>query len=214
MLYYDEIFLSIQGESTDTGLPCIFIRLFGCPFGCSYCDTKQDIKNKKRISIENVISKVKSFKGVDRVCITGGEPLLQDEDVLPLVWELQSLDYKVSVETSGCVKIKDWGYYRRSFKYIMDVKCPSSGIPYKNVFDNLLKLQSNDEVVFVIADRKDYDFMRETLKNYPTMAHILLSPMFDSSGKNVIGKDLVNWVLEDKLKCRIQVQLHKILGVK
>lgn len=214
MLYYDEIFLSIQGESSDTGLPCIFIRLFGCPVKCSYCDTQQDIKNKKRISIENIINKVKQYKDVNRICITGGEPLIQKNEVLPLVWELQSMDYKVSIETSGCVKIDDWGYYRRSFKYIMDIKCPSSGVVHKNIYDNLVKLQMNDEVVFVISDRKDYDFMKDILKKYPTMANITLSPMFNKEGKNVIGKELVEWVLKDRINCRIQIQLHKILGVK
>ena len=212
MLYYDEIFCSIQGESSDSGLPCIFIRLYGCPIGCSYCDQPQSPENKKRISVENVINKVLKFKGVKNVCITGGEPLIHKE-VIPLTWELMHMGYKVSIETSGCVPIEDLGY-KRSFKYVMDIKCPSSGVSDKNIFENLLHLQSNDEVKFVIADREDYEYMKKVLKNNPTSASILVSPMFDKNNKAVIGSDLVDWIIEDRLNCRVQIQLHKILSVK
>lgn len=211
MLYYDEVFCSIQGESSDSGLPCVFVRLFGCPVGCSYCDQPQTPEQRKRVSVENLVNKVRKFKGVKNVCITGGEPLIHDE-AIPLTWELMHLGYKVSIETSGCVPIEKFSY-RRSFKYVMDIKCPSSGVSEKNVFDNLLNLQFNDEVKFVIADRKDYDFMKKVLKKYPTQASILVSPMFDKDNKAVIGNDLVNWILEDKLDVRVQIQLHKILGV-
>lgn len=212
MLYYDEIFASIQGESSDSGKPCIFIRLFGCPVGCCYCDQPQDPKQKKRISIESIVNKVIKFKGIKNICITGGEPLIY-EDVLPLTWELMSMDYKVSIETSGCIPLPKCNY-RRSYKYVMDIKCPSSGVEHKNVFENLIHLQSNDEVKFVIADIVDYEYMKEVLKKYPTSASILLSPMFNRVNKPVIGDELVQWVLEDKLNVRIQIQLHKILGVK
>lgn len=213
MFYFDEVFLSIQGESTDTGLPCIFIRLFGCPIGCSYCDQPQDYKTQKhRASIETLVNKVKKFKGITRVCITGGEPLIYKEDLMPLVWELQYEGYSVSIETSGCLPIEDTN--TRSWKYIMDVKCPSSGVSHKNIYENLVKLHFKDEVVFVIADRGDYEFMKSVLKKYPTLAKITLSPMFNKEGKNVIGKDLVDWMLEDKLNnYRIQIQLHKVLSV-
>lgn len=211
-MYLDEIFCSIQGESSDSGLPCIFIRLFGCPIGCTYCDQPQDPCNRKRISIENIVKKVLKFKGIRNVCITGGEPLIQ-QDTLSLTWELMHLGYKVSIETSGCVPIEDLGYHR-SFKYVMDIKCPSSGVSHKNVFENLLRLQNNDEVKFVIADRKDYDYMISTLKKFPTQASILVSPMFDENQKAVIGSDLVDWIIEDRIECRLQIQLHKILNVR
>ena len=211
-MYLDEIFCSIQGESSDSGLPCIFIRLFGCPIGCTYCDQPQDPCNRKRISIENIVKKVLKFKGIRNVCITGGEPLIQ-QDTLSLTWELMHLGYKVSIETSGCVPIEDLGYHR-SFKYVMDIKCPSSGVSHKNVFENLLRLQNNDEVKFVIADRKDYDYMISTLKKFPTQASILVSPMFDENQKAVIGSDLVDWIIEDRIECRLQIQLHKIIGVR
>ena len=211
MMYLDEVFLSIQGESTDTGLPCIFVRLYGCPIGCVYCDQPQTLANKHKASIETIMNRVKKYRGVKRVCITGGEPLIYKNDLMPLVWELQYEGYKVSIETSGCLPIED--FLRRDWKYIMDVKCPSSGVVEKNIYENLLKLHSKDEAVFVIADKKDYEFMKSVLQKYPTQAHILLSPMFNKEGKNVIGKELVGWLLYDRLDYRIQIQLHKILGV-
>lgn len=212
MLFYDEIFCSIQGESSDTGLPCIFVRLFGCPIGCSYCDQPQDIKNKKRISLENIINKILKFKNIKYVCITGGEPLIYEE-TLPLVWELLNLGYKVSIETSGCVPIQ-YDSYKRSYKYVMDIKTPSSGVSHKNIYDNLLNLQYTDEVKFVIANREDYDFMKDILKKYPTQASILASPMFDKDSKAVIGKELVDWILGDRLNVRVQLQIHKLINVK
>ena len=212
MLFYDEIFCSIQGESSDSGLPCVFVRLYGCPVGCSYCDQPQTIDQKKRISVGSIVDKIIKYKGVKNVCITGGEPLIYKE-VLPLAWELLSMDYKVSIETSGCVPIQDLGY-RRSFKYVMDIKCPSSGVSEKNVFDNLILLQFNDEVKFVIANREDYEYMKMVLKKYPTSASILVSPMFDKNQKAVIGRELVDWIIEDRLNVRVQIQLHKVIGVK
>lgn len=212
MLYYEEIFASIQGESRSSGEPCIFVRLFGCPIGCSYCDQKQDVKKRKKISIENVVSKVQNYKGIKRVCITGGEPLIYEE-LYQLVWELMHLGYKVEIETSGCLPIEITPY-RRTFRYIMDIKCPSSGVSHKNIYDNLLHLNAEDDVVFVIKDREDYNFMKKVVTKYPTNATIMLSPMFDEKGTNVIGKELVKWVLEDKLNVKIQLQLHKLLFVK
>lgn len=212
MMYLDEVFLSIQGESTDTGLPCIFVRLYGCPIGCVYCDQPQTLANKHKASIETIMNRVKKYRGVKRVCITGGEPLIYKNDLMPLVWELQYEGYKVSIETSGCLPIED--FLRRDWKYIMDVKCPSSGVVEKNIYENLLKLHSKDEVVFVIADKKDYEFMKSVLQKYPTQANILLSPMFNKEGKNVIGKELVGWLLYDRLDYRIQIQLHKVLSVR
>ena len=212
-MYYDEVFLSLQGESTDSGLPCIFVRLYGCPVGCSYCDQPQSKEaNRHKATVEAIVEKVKKFKGINRVCITGGEPLIYKDEVMSLTYELLHMDYKVSIETSGCIPLEKPSY-RRSYKYIMDVKCPSSGVVHKNLYDNLLKLQTNDEVVFVIADREDYEFMKKVMKKYPINSTILLSPMFDKNGKNVIGAELVQWLLEDRLDYRIQIQLHKILGI-
>ena len=212
MLHYDEVFASIQGESTDAGFPCIFVRLFGCNIGCSYCDQKQDSKDNKRISIGSLISKVEKF-GIRNVCITGGEPLLQPE-IYAVIYELVGKDYKVAVETSGCVYI-DPDSYNRSYKYIMDVKCPSSGVSEKNVLINLANLHSKDEVKFVIADEEDYKYARKVLKCYPTSAKILFSPVFDEDNKPLIGNELVEWLIRDRLSfVRVQIQMHKILQVR
>ena len=213
MLNLDEVFVSIQGESTDAGLPCVFVRLFGCPIKCSYCDQPQDYKNRKRISIGNLINKIQHYH-INYVCITGGEPLIQWNSLYPLVLELVSQGYKVSIETSGCVPI-DPDPYNRSFKYVMDVKCPSSDVSHKNVLDNLMNLQLKDEVKFVISDEEDYRFMRKVLNSYPTPAKILVSPCFDKDMKPMIGNELVQWLIRDRLlNVRVQIQMHKVLGVR
>ena len=212
MLYLDEIFVSIQGESTDAGLPCVFVRLFGCNVKCSYCDQPQKACDRKRVSIENLIQSIRSFR-VPYVCITGGEPLIQ-QDVYPVVYELLNEGYKVSIETNGCVPIEPCNY-KRSYKYVMDVKCPSSGVSHKNILSNLANLQPHDEVKFVIANETDYKFAKKVLKSLPTPAKILFSPMFDTNGNAVIGQQLVDWIIKDQLfYARVQIQLHKCIGVK
>lgn len=213
MLYVDDIFVSIQGESTDTGLPCVFVRLYGCNVKCSYCDQPQKPCDRKRMSVENIMIAIRKLR-VPYVCITGGEPLIQPE-VYALIYELMAEDYKVSIETNGCVPLDESGYSHRSYKYIMDVKCPSSGVSDKNVYDNLRKLLSHDEVKFVIANEEDYSFAMRVIKRYPTEAKILFSPMFDEEGNPVITQQLIDWMLRDRLhRARVQVQIHKILNVK
>lgn len=207
MVAIDEIFVSIQGEGLDSGLPCVFVRFYGCNIGCSYCDTCNQVKT--RTSIGKIISKIHTF-GVKRVCITGGEPLLQAGDMYAIVYELLADDYEVSIETSGCVPIEAENYVR-SFRYIMDIKCPSSGVSDKNVYSNLAALTIKDEVKFVVSNKEDYEFSKKILKKYPTCAKILYSPVW---GCNV-GKDLVTWLLADKMyNARVQTQLHKVLGVQ
>lgn len=213
-VYYEEIFASIQGESTDTGKPCVFVRLHGCPIGCSYCDQKQDKSSRRRISITNIEKQVRRFKGIDEVCITGGEPLIYGNDLMQIVYCLQGAGKNVSIETSGCFEIEDVPY-QRSYRYIMDVKCPSSDVSDKNILDNLLILRRKDDVIFAVSDREDYEFAKNVLKKYPTLATVFFSPVFDEEMKPVINTaELTNWIIEDRLKCRIQIQLHKILGVQ
>lgn len=212
MLYLDEVFVSIQGESTDSGLPCVFVRLFGCNVQCTYCDQPQKACDRKRVSVGNLIQMIKKYK-VPYVCITGGEPLIQEE-IYSVVYELLSEGYKVSIETNGCVPI-DYCDYERSYKYVMDVKCPSSGVSHKNILSNLGNLKSYDEVKFVIADENDYKYARRILRSYPTSAKILFSPMCDTKGRPVIGQKLVDWIIRDHLySARVQVQIHKMLKVK
>lgn len=215
IMLVDEIFASIQGESTDSGRPCIFIRFFGCDIGCSFCDQPQ--KDCKKMRIDNILKEVRKYYFINYICITGGEPLNQWDLVYPLVLELCQYGYEVSIETSGCKKI-ECDTYNRSFKYIMDIKCPSSGVSDKNIYENLMALQSKDEVKFVIGDRKDYDFMKEVLLKYSTPAKILISPVVYKKGKNYkisLGNELVQWLLEDRISnVRVQLQIHKFLNVK
>lgn len=212
MLYLDEIFVSIQGESTDAGLPCVFVRLFGCNVKCTYCDQPQKACNRKRVSVENLIKMIRKYR-VPYVCITGGEPLIQDE-VYPVIYELVDKGYKVSIETNGCVPIEPCGY-NRSYKYVMDIKCPSSGVSDKNILTNLGNLMPHDEVKFVIADEEDYKFAKRILRSYPTYAKILFSPMFDKKGKPMIGQQLIDWLIKDRFYyARVQIQMHKCIGVK
>lgn len=210
MLSITEIVSSLHGEGKYTGFPCTFIRLHGCPNRCRYCDSLHAVtqKRKKRMSIETVCNYVFRMRN-SYVCITGGEPLIQD-DCLPLVYELLSRGYKVNVETSGTVEIEE--SYHRSFHYTMDIKCPSSGISHKNIYSNLDNLQSIDEVKFVISDLEDYCFAKDVLKQYSTKASIIFSSCFHPNGEN-IAKELSNWLIEDKLhNVRLGVQVHKLVG--
>lgn len=210
MLKVHEIFATIQGEGYDTGLPTTFVRLWGCNVHCSFCDQPQTKQNLRRMAVGRVADEVRKIR-LPNVCITGGEPLMQDE-VYSLIYELVSLGYNVSIETNGTIDIPE--VKRRSFKYVMDVKCPSSGVQDKNKFSNLEKLLPKDEVKFVIANREDYDYMKEVMRKYPTVAKILISPVFDvKSGKQTIGQELCKWVIEDKLNAKVQIQMHKVLGV-
>lgn len=217
IMLVDEIFASIQGESTDSGRPCIFIRFFGCDVGCSFCDQPQH--SYKKMRIDNILKEVRAFPSIRYVCITGGEPLNQWNLVYPLVLELCQYGYEVSIETSGCKKIEQ-DLYNRSFKYVMDIKCPSSGVAHKNIFENLMVLQQKDEVKFVIGDRKDYEYMKKVLMKYPTPAKILVSPVIlkdknTGTYKISVGNELVDWLIRDRItNIRVQIQIHKFLNVK
>lgn len=213
LIYYQEIFSSIQGEGVDAGKPTTFVRLYGCNMNCSYCDQPQKPTGRIRTSIRKIVSKVCNLK-VPNVCITGGEPLIQWESVYPLVLELTGLGFNVSIETNGCCPIEA-DNYNRSFKYVMDVKCPSSGVHKNNILDNLMRLKAKDEVVFVIQNRKDYNYAKEIIKKYPTPATINFSPCFNEDGEPMIGSKLIDWMLEDSLyNIRVSVQIHKTLKVR
>ena len=218
VLYYHEVFLSIQGESTGAGLPCVFIRLYGCNVKCAFCDQPQRKEDRHKISVEHLVQKAIAF-GCKNICITGGEPMIQSDEVYQLALELIS-DYgcKVSIETNGCTPIPDL-YYPRDLKFVMDIKCPSSMVSEKNVYENLMILRTYDEVKFVIGSREDYEFMKKILKTYPTAAKILVSPVFRYRlGEwycSNIGRELVKWLLEDKMyNIRVQLQMHKIINVQ
>lgn len=207
MIKINEIYLSVQGESSHTGLPCIFIRLTGCNLRCSWCDTAYAFHEGKNMSIDEILQKVESF-GIHLVEITGGEPLMQD-NVYTLMKRLIEKRYKVMLETGGSISLER---VPKDVIKIMDLKCPGSGEQEKNNLDNLKLLTPHDEVKFVILDRKDYEWSRDIIEKFKIneTAHILLSPVFDK----LELKEMVKWILEDRLPVRLQTQLHKIIWDK
>jgi 7-carboxy-7-deazaguanine synthase len=207
MIKINEIYLSVQGESSHTGLPCVFVRLTGCNLRCVWCDTAYAFHEGKTQSIDQTLKDIKSF-GINLVEITGGEPLMQ-EDVYPLMEALLENGYKVMLETGGSLSL---GKVPRDVIKIMDLKCPGSGEHKKNNLDNLKLLAPHDEVKFVILDRRDYEWSRDLIKKYKIneTAPILFSPVY---GKLEL-KEMVKWILEDLLPVRLQTQLHKVIWSK
>ena len=207
MLKINEIYASIQGESSHTGLPCIFIRLTGCNLRCSWCDTAYAFYAGNDLTIEETLQKVDTF-GLPLVEITGGEPLLQ-EDVYPLMEALLKKGYRVMLETSGALPIDK--VPQRVIK-ILDIKCPGSGEEKKNHLENLKFLSPHDEVKFVLLDRADYEWSRDLLRKYDLApsTQVLFSPVYDKLNL----KDLSQWILKDRLAVRLQTQLHKVIWSK
>ena len=207
MIKINEIYLSVQGESSRSGLPCIFVRLTGCNLRCVWCDTAYAFHEGKTQSIDQTLKDVKSF-GINLVEITGGEPLMQ-EDVYPLMEELLENGYKVMLETGGSLSLEK---VPRDVIKILDLKCPGSGEHKKNNLDNLKLLAPHDEVKFVILDRRDYEWSRDLIKKHKIneTAPILFSPVY---GKLEL-KEMVKWILEDRLPVRLQTQLHKVIWSK
>ena len=207
MLTVNEIFKSIQGESSFTGLPCLFIRLTGCNLRCTWCDTEYAFYEGKPKSVKDIMDAIDPL-GVPLVEITGGEPLLQDE-VYDLMNALLAKNYQVLVETGGGVSVEK---VPEQVIKILDVKCPGSGEVSKNLWGNLDHLNPHDEVKFVLADRADYDWSRGILDrtNIHKKVQVLFSPVYDRLNL----KELAAWVLEDNLPVRVQTQLHKIIWGK
>ena len=207
MLTVNEIFKSVQGESSFTGLPCIFIRLTGCNLRCTWCDTEYAFYEGKQISVQSIMDAIEPL-GVPLVEITGGEPLLQEE-VYDLMNALVDKNYQVLVETGGGVPVAK---VPEKVIKILDIKCPGSGEASKNLWENLNHLNPNDEVKFVLADRADYEWSREILDRHSlkNKVKVLFSPVYDKLDL----KDLAAWVLEDNLPVRVQTQLHKVIWGK
>jgi 7-carboxy-7-deazaguanine synthase len=207
MIKINEIYLSIQGESSHIGLPCVFVRLTGCNLRCVWCDTAYAFHEGKTQSIDQTLKDIRIF-GINLVEITGGEPLMQ-EDVYPLMEALLENGYKVMLETGGSLSL---GKVPRDVIKILDLKCPGSGEHKKNNLDNLKLLAPHDEVKFVILDRRDYEWSRDLIKKQKIheTVPILFSPVYEK----LELKELVKWILEDRLPVRLQTQLHKIIWSK
>lgn len=205
MLKVNEIFYSIQGEGSAAGLPCVFVRLTYCNLRCTYCDTEYAFYEGKDLSISQVVDEVKKFN-CNLVEITGGEPLVQKNECLELMKQLCDEGFEVLIETGGSLPINE---IDSRVKIIMDLKCPSSGMEKKNLYENINYLKPGDELKFVIGSREDYDWTVEVIKKYDLekKCKILFSVVF---GK-LEPVELVNWILKDKLKVRFQLQMHKFI---
>lgn len=204
MLKIHEIFHSLQGESTRVGLPTVFVRLTGCPLRCGYCDTAYAFQGGENMTLEQILEKVASY-GAKYVTVTGGEPLAQKE-CIPLLEKLCDAGYSVSLETSGAM---DTSKVDARVSVILDLKTPGSGEQEKNLWSNLERLKPADEVKFVLCGREDYEWAKQVLaeRGIAEQCTVLFSPVYSQLNPTV----LADWVLQDRLPVRMQVQLHKIL---
>lgn len=203
-LKISEIFHSIQGESTLVGFPTVFIRLTGCPLRCTWCDTEYAFSGGNWLEIDKIIATTKSF-ATPYVCVTGGEPLSQKR-CLNLLDKLIENGFTVSLETSGALPITK---VNKKVITVMDLKAPGSGEESKNLYENINYLDAKDQVKFVIKDRTDYHWSVDIINRYNLIdkCEVLLSPV----AGEINPADLAQWILDDKLLVRMQLQLHKIL---
>lgn len=200
-----EIFYSLQGETSTTGLPTVFVRLTGCPLRCGYCDTAYAFSGGEIVDIDGIVAQVAHYH-CPRVTVTGGEPLAQPE-CLELLSRLCDRDWRVSLETSGAMPISD---VDSRVTVILDLKTPGSGESHRNLEQNLAVLKPTDEVKFVICDQQDYQWAKAKIHQYDLpdrVVEILMSPVAGQLSPAV----LADWVLHDGLPVRLQVQLHKLL---
>jgi 7-carboxy-7-deazaguanine synthase len=204
MLKINEIYHSIQGESSKAGLPCTFIRLTYCNLRCTYCDTAYAFYDGKEMDFNEILSEVNKY-GCPLVEVTGGEPLFQKE-CIGLMDLLCNEGFEVLLETGGSLPIND---IDKRVKIIMDLKCPSSGMIKKNLYENIEYLKPIDEVKFVIGTREDYEWTRDIIKQHSLtkICHVLFSVVFGM----LEPVKLVEWILEDKLDVRFQLQMHKFI---
>jgi 7-carboxy-7-deazaguanine synthase len=202
-LRINEIFYSIQGESSRIGMPTVFVRLTGCPMRCSYCDTAYAFHDGQQKEIEEIIQEIKKFD-TNYVTVTGGEPLAQ-KNCIDLMNQLCELGYQVSLETGGALDIKD---VHSKVKIILDVKTPKSNEDKNNFWPNLSNIRTNDEIKFVIQDYEDFSWSMDIIEKYQlNQNQILFSPVY-----NVLANEqLAEWILKHQLNVRLQLQLHKIL---
>ena len=201
-LKINEIYYSIQGESSYMGKPCIFIRLTYCNLRCSYCDSEYTFHEGNDMTIDEIINKIQNYP-CKLVEVTGGEPLFQEE-CINLLKKLVNLEYHVLLETSGSLSTKD---VPKKVVNIIDFKCPTSNMKKKNDWENINYLKSSDEVKFVIGNREDYEWAKEKIEQYDitSKCSVLMSPSY----KQIEPKTITEWILKDNLDVRFQIQLHK-----
>ena len=199
-----EIFLSLQGEARDAGWPTVFVRLTGCPLRCRYCDTAYAFHGGQWWEIDAILAEV-ARHGVRHVCVTGGEPLAQKR-CLALLSKLCDAGYVVSLETSGAIDIS--GVDARVSR-VVDIKTPGSGEVERNLWSNLPLLTAHDQVKFVVCSRADFDWAKDIVAEH--RLHETCDVLFSPSHAQVSPRELADWIVEEKLPVRFQLQLHKIL---
>jgi 7-carboxy-7-deazaguanine synthase len=199
-----EIFRSLQGEADTVGIPTVFVRLTGCPLRCQYCDTTYAFQGGEWWTLDDVARRVRELE-VAHVCVTGGEPLAQ-KNCLPLLTMLCDAGYRVSLETSGAMSLE--GVDPRVVK-VVDVKTPASGEESRNRYDELTRLDRKDLVKFVICGREDYEWSRAKARELGLAERCTV--LFSPSHAELPARDLADWILEDRLPVRFQIQLHKYL---
>ncbi|MBE9533206.1 MAG: 7-carboxy-7-deazaguanine synthase QueE [Proteobacteria bacterium] len=199
-----EIFYSLQGETRTIGLPTVFVRLTGCPLRCTYCDTAYAFHGGEKMDIADIIEQVQSYHP-QYVTVTGGEPLAQ-KSCYELLSALCDLGVEVSLETSGAMDISD---VDPRVVCVMDLKTPASGEEAKNKYDNIAKLKPQDQIKFVICNRQDYDWSCQKIAEYDLLnkCEVLYSPIHGE----LKPADLADWIIEDNLQVRMQIQMHKYL---
>lgn len=199
-----EIFYSLQGETRTVGLPTVFVRLTGCPLRCTYCDTAYAFQGGQWLSLQTILSEVKKYR-THYVTVTGGEPLAQKACLL-LLTQLCDEGYEVSIETSGAL---DVSLIDNRVIKVVDFKTPGSGELEKNFWENLAFLLPHDQIKFVICDRADYEWAKHILDQHqlPTICSVLFSPSYH----DLPAGQLADWILQDQLPVRFQIQLHKFL---
>ena len=200
-----EIFFSLQGETKTVGIPTVFVRLTGCPLRCGYCDSAYAFSGGKNKSVDEVIKSIEQYS-TKYVTVTGGEPLAQKEECLLLLKMLCDLGYQVSLETSGAIDIS---MVDPRVVKVVDIKTPGSLESSKNNFQNMGYLLPHDQVKFVICDRADYDWSKKIVTQFDLIAccEVLFSPSYH----DLSPRELADWILEDQLSVRFQMQLHKML---
>lgn len=203
-----EIFLSIQGESASIGLPTVFVRTTGCHLRCRWCDTEYAFYEGSDLTVEQIASRVDELgRSFRRVCLTGGEPLLQPrEEIQALLDRWQR--HEVSIETSGAVPLGDWRLHDGQ-RWVMDVKCPGSRMAHRMCWENVDLLRPQDEAKFVVADRADFDWALRKVAEHrlDRRCRLLFSPVHGE----LKAADLACWVLDARLDARVQLQLHKLI---
>ncbi|MGB6132260.1 MAG: radical SAM protein [Acidobacteriaceae bacterium] len=216
-MYLIEIYKSIQGESTFAGVPCIFVRLAGCNLRCAWCDSEYTFTGGYKLSENEVMAEIEKLAPVQLIEFTGGEPLLQERELIPLMKRLLSAGYELMIETSGERPIER---VPGAVHKIVDVKCPGSGESGSFRLDNLDCLTTRDEIKFVIANRADYEFARDFIREHHLETRagaVLLSPAFSKTpapqrtteNSLLDPRELVEWMLADGLPARLSLQIHK-----